>query len=95
MAKAHTLTDNFNDDATDTGKWISFGSAREVNHRLEIHFDGSAASPYAGGYTSATTYDLTDSEVRVELVHVSRGGIVYLFAHTGTLDTGDVLVMST
>jgi hypothetical protein len=70
MAKAHTLVDNFNDDQTDTSKWLNLGwEVRETNGRVEIR-----PSPFSwtATYTSAATYDLTGSEVRVELVQVPR-----------------------
>jgi hypothetical protein len=68
MAKAHTLVDNFNDDAIDTAvRWFpSVSLAREANGRIEIPLpSGSAGS---GKLISRTTYDLVGSEVRVELV---------------------------
>ena len=68
MAKAHTLVDDFNDNSTDTSRWNAFGHVAETNQRLEIRPLGGQYS----GYTSASTYDLTDSEVRVEMVHSIR-----------------------
>jgi hypothetical protein len=73
MAKAHTLVDNFNDNAIDTARWVSVGNPppsaeriRETNGRIEIR-------PAIGihGYStllSSLKYDLTDSEVRVEVI---------------------------
>ncbi|HEX7242888.1 MAG TPA: hypothetical protein VF263_21555, partial [Longimicrobiaceae bacterium] len=73
MAKAHTLVDNFNDNSTDTAKWIAqFDPApvgeriREVNQRVEIRPPSGASG--LGKYLSATTYDLTNSEFSVEIV---------------------------
>ena len=80
MAKAHTVIDNFNDDAIDqyhtttnpTGRWNVTGAGpetlREVNGRVEIRPPGNQAGLSYFHYASATTYDLTDSQVRVELV---------------------------
>jgi hypothetical protein len=71
MAKAHTLVDNFNDDAQDTGKW--FGSTgtvvREVNGRVEIRPPGNQTGYYT--YASSVNYDLTESQMRVEIVTAS------------------------
>jgi hypothetical protein len=67
MAKAHTLVDNFNDNARDTAKWGQSGQIEEVNQRLEIR-PASGVAVSGGYYLSGVTYDLTDSEARVELV---------------------------
>jgi hypothetical protein len=64
MAKAHTLVDDFNDNSMDAAKWGAYGHVLETNQRLEIRPLGGQY----GGYHSVATYDLTDSEVRVELV---------------------------
>lgn len=73
MPKAHTLVDNFNDNSTDAGKWIIFGDpaplaerTREVNGRVEIR-PASGATGYCG-YVSSAAYDLTDSQLCIELV---------------------------
>jgi hypothetical protein len=65
-AKAHTLTDNFNDNSTDTSKWGAYGPIQEVNQRLEIRPARNLAQ--YGGYRSVAPYDLTDSFVHVEVV---------------------------
>jgi hypothetical protein len=77
MAKAHTLVDNFNDDTIDQyhalnnpdGRWNVTASdrIRETNGRVEMRPPASQGS-VSLEYASAVTYDLTDSEVRVELV---------------------------
>ncbi|HEU0078956.1 MAG TPA: hypothetical protein VFQ76_14980, partial [Longimicrobiaceae bacterium] len=72
MPKAHTLTDNFSDNARDTAKWYEYGPVQEVNQRLEIR-PGSSLDDSYGGYSSVNRYDLTRSEVVVELVRVLRG----------------------
>jgi hypothetical protein len=79
MAKAHTLVDNFNDNIIDqyhatnnpTGRWLATvtDQLREVNGRVEIQM---GSNPSAAYYTSAIPYDLTGSEVRVELVRGPR-----------------------
>ena len=74
MAKAHTLVDNFNDNAIDPARWYSvYGSPaplaeriREVNGRIEIR-----PAPNVGafiGMISEDYHDLTGSEARVEVV---------------------------
>jgi hypothetical protein len=95
MAFAHELTDNFNDDATDTTKWVPFGPAvREVNHRLEIRLASNSANTFSG-YTSASTYDLRSSEARVEVLHAPWNGEVELRATTGSSpDTGDFVAVT-
>ncbi|MET0398244.1 MAG: vanadium-dependent haloperoxidase [Longimicrobiaceae bacterium] len=72
MPKAHTLTDNFSDNARDTAKWYEYGPVQEVNQRLEIR-PGSSLDDSYGGYASVNRYDLTGSEVVVEFVRVLRG----------------------
>jgi hypothetical protein len=73
MAKAHTLSDNFNDDSIDAIKWVAYGTPgtaadrlREVNGRVEIR-PASGVSGYSG-YQTQSTYDLTRSHIAVELV---------------------------
>jgi hypothetical protein len=71
MAKAHALTDNFNDNSIDSSKWSSYGPIQEVNQRLEIRPPSNL--PQYGGYQSAARYDLTDSSVHVEVVQALFG----------------------
>jgi hypothetical protein len=74
MAKAHTLVDNFNDNALDPAKWYgAYGSPaplseriREVNGRIEIRPAPGVTA--FNGLESAGYHDLTGSEVRVEVV---------------------------
>ena len=101
MAKAHTLVDNFNDDATDAAKWTVVTTTspppdriREVNGRVEVRAAGNATSNYAK-YVSLTTYDLTDSEVSIELVHPLRaigGTLTFLSATKDASNEVDVHV---
>ncbi|WP_233165830.1 vanadium-dependent haloperoxidase [Archangium sp. Cb G35] len=70
MAKAHTLSDNFNDNSTDTSKWLAFGSTHEVNQRLELYPDG--LSKTASGYVSTVPYDLTGSSFKLEVTQTLR-----------------------
>jgi len=87
MAKAHTLVDNFNDNSIDTTKWFTFANdfASEENQRLEIRPPSSAPGISYGGVSSTVTYDLTASEIRIELVRTLRavvGTQVYFLAQT-------------
>jgi hypothetical protein len=78
MAKAETLVDTFNDNVIDQyhaldnpdGRWDVTASDRisEVNGRVEIRPPGNQPSSSYLEYVSHATYDLADSEVRVELV---------------------------
>jgi subtilisin family serine protease len=63
-----TISDNFNDNTRDASKWLAptgtdFAVA-EQNTRLEITPGATATG--SGGYTSATTVDLTDARISVE-----------------------------
>jgi hypothetical protein len=82
MAKAHTLTDNFNDNSLDTSKWVTYGPVQEVNDRLEFRPDGGVAG--YGGCRSTTAYDLTDSffhlEVRQPLLQSAPSAETTFFA---------------
>jgi hypothetical protein len=78
MAKAITLVDNFGDNATDATKWSAWtqngGSVQEVNQRVEIRPANNTSNSY-GGYASNATYDLTSSQVSVELVRALRNNV--------------------
>jgi hypothetical protein len=90
MAKAHTLVDNFNDNTLDTSVWVAVpnaDTARETNGRVEMRppSNQGAVVMYS---TGTTTYDLTDSEVFVELVRATtnaatRIGLTVLAGTTG------------
>ncbi|HEY0014882.1 MAG TPA: hypothetical protein VGC13_01135 [Longimicrobium sp.] len=74
MAKAHTLVDNFNDNQIDSAKWLTVGNPppaaeriRETNGRIEIR--PAIGTHGYSGISSSLRYDLTDSEVRLEVVH--------------------------
>jgi hypothetical protein len=78
MAKAHYFDDGFNDPeisiydpvTNPTGRWETPTSTyiREVNGRLEIRPPGNQTGSSYHQYVSGNTWDLTDSEIRVELV---------------------------
>jgi hypothetical protein len=74
MAKAHTLVDNFNDNSVDTSKWIVPADVRirEINRRIEIRPPGNQASGLL--FRSVAYFDLTESEMRVELVRPLNAG---------------------
>ncbi|HEX8702098.1 MAG TPA: vanadium-dependent haloperoxidase [Myxococcaceae bacterium] len=78
-AKAHTLSDNFNDNMTDTAKWSVNNDAREVNQRVEAWPPANTNNGYAG-YSSKLTYDLTGSSVKLEVLQILtvQGGNTYL-----------------
>jgi hypothetical protein len=93
MAKAHALVDNFNDNVRDTAKWYVYGDASEVNQRLEVRPTSGAA--LYGGYSSVSTYDLTDSQVTVEVPRVLRhvdGAETYLSIANTAGDRVDLTV---
>ena len=94
MAKAHTLTDNFNDDVTDTVKWSPFGQeVTEANQRVEVRPLGNTPNTYAG-YVSVSTYDLTDSESQLGVLRLLRrapGAEVFLSA--GADDSNRILLL--
>lgn len=81
MAKAHTLSDNFNDNLRDSARWKSDGDVQEVNQRVEARPPPHINDGYAG-YTSADSYDLTDSWVKLEVLRTLSvpGGSTYLRA---------------
>jgi hypothetical protein len=95
MAKAHTLVDTFNDNTIDvynavtnpTGRWKPAPGVREVNGRIEIPLPSGVPGISSGEMSSNSTYDLTESEVRIELV---RALIPHPSAETRLLitDTG-------
>ena len=96
MAKAHTLTDSFGDPTLDTAKWAPYsaGVERQANHRLEIRPESGATNSY-GGVSSAVAYDLTSSEVRVELVRALRaavGAVAYLTVTRDASNAASLLV---
>jgi len=78
MAKAHTLTDNFNDNSPDGSKWGFYGPIQEVNRRLEVRPPGNLAQ--YGGYQSAVTQDLTNSSAHVEVVQTLLSGATNFMA---------------
>jgi hypothetical protein len=95
MAKAHTLVDNFNDNAVDTSKWSTYGTSaevREVNGRVELRPAGNDSSNYAG-YTSQTTWDLTASSAWVELVQALRSADEAGVGFEATLDANNNLAI--
>jgi hypothetical protein len=93
MAKAHELTDSFNDNSIDTGKWVAYGDPApvsqrvlEVNGRIEIRPRSGDSGKYSG-MDSVNRYDLTGSYVHVELVQALRpvdGADTFLIAEAST-----------
>jgi hypothetical protein len=72
--KAHTFTDNFNDNDRDSARWAGFGQnlveRQEINQRIEIRPLPNRSSGNYVGYASKNQYDLTDSSVTLEVVQV-------------------------
>jgi hypothetical protein len=83
MAKAHTFSDNFNDNSRDTLKWklLGDGESREVNQRLELRPLPNKTDGFISQETEST-YDLTNSWVRVEVLQTLSmpKASTYLFA---------------
>lgn len=75
MTLAETLTDNFNDNSLDTGKWTSFGSVSETSSQLQM--TTSLGSSYQG-IDSLTTYDLTASYAYIQLVDAGNQSLTKL-----------------
>jgi subtilisin family serine protease len=71
-----TISDDFNDNTPDTTKWNvgvpAGGTVIEQGGRLEVTPPTSTTG--YGGYYSATTVDLTDSRVSVEVTPGNAGG---------------------
>ena len=88
MAQAHTLVDNFNDNAWDTTRWSVYGwEVREENGRVEIR---ALPSNWCTCYMSVAPYDLTGSETRVELVQAPRQAVgvqAFLLLETNSAGT--------
>jgi hypothetical protein len=72
MAKAHTLVDNFNDNAV-TVNWTVV-DAFETNRRVEIRPRPSLPGVNFSYYQSDDTFDMRDSEARVEVVQALSQG---------------------
>lgn len=74
MALLQTLTDNFNDNSVDTGKWPSnfnFGGNTLTEAGGEGRIALSGGSPgYSAYYTGANVYDLTGSYAALKAVVV-------------------------
>ena len=70
MAKAHSCTDNFNDNARDTAKWAGFGQRRETNQRLEFQPTPNQTGTNFSGYSTQALWDLTHSSITIEVVQV-------------------------
>lgn len=69
-----SLTDNFNDNSLDTGKWTEFeaGSATitEQNQQMEVAYPASSTSSTDGDISSVDLYDLTGSQAFLKVVTV-------------------------
>lgn len=100
MAKAHTLTDNFNDNATDAAKWRAYGNpaplserVREVNGRVEIRPRSNQPQVHSG-YVSLSCYDLTESHAHIELIQPLRPAPGAETTFSVEMDEGSSLLFS-
>lgn len=83
MALFETITDNFDDNSIDTGKWTTYGSnVSETSQQLQV--TTTLAGDYAGVQTLAT-YDLTGSSVRVQLIDAGNQSLASLEVYPGLL----------
>lgn len=75
MALIATLTDNFNDNSRDTGKWTDNSSSQilEQNAQLELTPKPNDTSSYS--WDSVDTFDLTGSSISVKFASVSDTSI--------------------
>ncbi|MFL5538958.1 MAG: hypothetical protein ACJ8J0_08195 [Longimicrobiaceae bacterium] len=83
MAKAITLIDNFNASVFDTIKWTVLSTAQATNRRVEIRPAASLSGTNLGLVLSGTTFDLIDSEARVEVIRAlgqATGAVTQLTA---------------
>jgi hypothetical protein len=71
MAVISTLTDNFDNNSLDTGKWTSAvggtTTIAETNSTLVVTFPALSTALDVGKITSVSTYDLTGSSAFVEV----------------------------
>ena len=85
MAKFINLTDNFNDNVLDA-QWNKTGTAgqtNEVNSQIEVVTTLAAGTTF--GIQSATTYDLTSSQVVVRVVDAGNQSLASLEVHAPRL----------
>lgn len=86
------LTDDFNDNARDAGKWFLGGLNRpnssfdpqvvvaERNQRLEIVPRANQSEQHYNGYVSTARWNLTNGSASVEVVQVATSGASTVFA---------------
>lgn len=92
MAAISTLTDNFDDNSIDTGKWVvgtlslvfnAGVTVSETGQQLQITAIAGGSGDAYNGYVSVNTYDATDDGIVIEVVQPttqagSRGTILEL-----------------
>ena len=74
VSKLETLTDNFDDNSLDSGKWsvtAGGGTVTEQNQRLELAGDANPDQPIV---RSTATYDLTASSAFARISNFEDGG---------------------
>lgn len=86
MAKAHTLTDSFNDNFKDPAVWESYNDAKEINQRLEFRPVPTSTNETYVGYQTIALVDLTSSYFMLEVLQVLPfpGSETYINAQTST-----------
>lgn len=86
MAKFATLIDDFQDGVIDTSKWVTSGTVAETGGRAKL----TPTTSFAFWQTApATTYDLTNSQVVMQVPVITANG------STGTLQSGVVIEIDT
>lgn len=74
MALIETLQDNFDDSTRDDSLWSAFGLGYNETNR-ELWFESQLTAQYAG-YESRSTYDLTASSIKIEVVYINRSEVI-------------------
>jgi hypothetical protein len=95
MAKAITRVDNFNDNFNAGGWTASSAQITETNRRVEIRPLPSQSGLVLSTYTSGVTFDLTESEERVELIRAlaqATGTVTLLSAQVDANNSVSVAV---
>ena len=85
MAKFATLIDDFQDGVIDTSLWVTSGTVAETGGRAKL----TPTTSFSFWQTAAFTYDLTSSQVVVQVPVITANG------STGTLQSGLVVEVDT
>lgn len=71
LAKAETMSDNFDDNSIDTNKWSNWGGASVVETGSQLEISSDLASDY-DGLDSKAPFDLTGSYAKIKLVNAGN-----------------------